>query len=165
MTDIDEKLLDGIRFIYKGIHELALQKETAYQERNQLVNVFAKMAASAGWKVWVAEHQDAPGEKPWDPEWLNVVFVDTPQGQVSWHIHEKEMDMFSWIQLRGIIIEWDEHTTEEKYRRLMALEPTMLPAPGTIDGVQLFSGVRIGVKNVDVVPDGVYTVTEGKWNK
>lgn len=121
MTDIDEELLDSMRFIYTGIHKLAHIKNEAYWERNQLVNVFAKMAYNVGWKVWVAEHVDKPGEKPWDSEWRNVVFVDTPQGQVSWHIHEKEMDMFSWISLRGPIDVWDDHTTKEKYQRLANL--------------------------------------------
>lgn len=43
---------------------------------------------------------------PKEPEWP-VAFIELPTGQVSWHIAPHP-------------IEWDGHTTEEKYRRIKA---------------------------------------------
>ena len=117
----DQTLLDQARAVYKGIHELALQKDQAYWERNQLVNVFAKMAHNMGWPVWLAEHIDKPGEPAWGPEWRTILFVQTPQGQVSWHLYIDELGMFDWAQPLEVLSPWDEHTTKEKYQRLAAL--------------------------------------------
>lgn len=48
-----------------------------------------------------------------------VVYVTTPEGQLSWHIAREDMDLFAHIPEGGVA--WDEHTTEEKYERLQRL--------------------------------------------
>jgi hypothetical protein len=53
------------------------------------------------------------------PEWASVLFIDLPAGQVSWHIHESETLWFYFVGAYDG--EWDEHTTDEKYQRV--LEP------------------------------------------
>jgi len=49
-----------------------------------------------------------------------VVYVELPTGQVSWHVQESELSLFSHAY-RDIGNPWDGHTTEEKYARLAAL--------------------------------------------
>lgn len=57
---------------------------------------------------------------PDEPNWP-VVYVDSPAGQLSWHINPDDLDLFRHVTcntvhyLRG---QWDGHDTEEKYRRL-----------------------------------------------
>ena len=58
----------------------------------------------------------------WDEAWHNCIYIDLPTGQVSWHIHDREMVQFS--HLPSYEGEWDGHDTPEKYRRLAALATT-----------------------------------------
>lgn len=82
----------------------------AYQERNRLVAFLASVYPS-GLKATAIEG--------WDPEWNGCVFIDTPQGQMSWHYHERDAGLFAHVgPYNG---EWDGHTTEEKYARLERL--------------------------------------------
>jgi hypothetical protein len=53
-----------------------------------------------------------------EPDWP-VVYVDTPAGQLSWHIAPRDMDLFEGVP-RGLV-PWDGHTTEQKYERLRKL--------------------------------------------
>jgi len=51
-----------------------------------------------------------------EDEWKNVVFIDLPTGQVSWHIHKDELVYFPGLPTyKGV---WDGHTVEEKYDRV-----------------------------------------------
>lgn len=78
--------------------------EEIYAERNAAALAFANLAVLAGWNVGCLTD---------DPEWP-VVLVDTPHGQVSWHVSAAELpDGFP--PYPG---EWDGHTTAEKNRRL-----------------------------------------------
>lgn len=95
--------------------------DAVYAERNQLVAALGKMCLAAGMPVWIQTHQSVEGEE-WDPEWCNVVFLELPTGQVSWHIHTSELKWFGWIEARNHK-PWDGHTTEEKYLRLAELKP------------------------------------------
>ena len=124
----------------------ALVRETAvneaYAERNLCVSALVSLAMSEGWVCGLGRHQEPDGsfsrpittageEWPsgdenigkitasWDPEWTNVVFIDLPFGQVSWHIHDSEMPLFA--DLPPYDRPWDGHTTAEKYARLAQL--------------------------------------------
>ncbi len=88
-------------------------KDGAYTERNRVVAAFARMAQSQGWPVAIIK-TDIPG---WDPEWHNCIFIETPFGQVSWHFHDDQRNLFPDTMV-GTGAIWDGHTTEEKYRRL-----------------------------------------------
>jgi hypothetical protein len=91
-------------------------KDGAYAERNACVAVIARLALDRGWSVGLSDH-DGPG--PLDPDWLNVVVIDLPTGQVSWHFHKNELPLFSWLpRYSGT---WDGHSTAEKYARCDAL--------------------------------------------
>jgi hypothetical protein len=92
---------------------LRKDKDAVYSERDMLVCFFAKFAVVLGWKAWVGLHE---GEQ-WDADWLNVVYVVTPYGQVSWHVHDSEVEWFSFLPRREAP-GWDGHTSVEKYARL-----------------------------------------------
>lgn len=56
---------------------------------------------------------------PSEPDW-GVLYIDTPEGQLSWHISPDDMYLFIGIPVVNDFM-WDGHTTEEKYERLRRL--------------------------------------------
>ncbi len=94
---------------------LRSEKNAAYHERNQLVAALSKLFPAR-----LARHPNA--DTTWDNDWRWIVFIDLPTGQVSWHIHDSEQDMFGHLTSGGPNT-WDGHTTEEKYQRVAALKP------------------------------------------
>jgi hypothetical protein len=89
------------------IEQLEAARDGAYTERNRLVALLASIYPSGVKKTAI------PG---WDEAWHGCVYIDTPQGQASWHFHDSEAHLFSHLPpYEG---EWDGHTTEEKYERL-----------------------------------------------
>lgn len=89
------------------------ERDAAYTERNRIVAALARLALEHGHKAWLADHPDDPA---WDPEWKTIVFIDTPQGQLSWHLHDSDVLLFEGLP-RGANA-WDGHSTPEKYERL-----------------------------------------------
>lgn len=86
--------------------------EAIYWERNQLVVFLTKLFPS-----YLALH--TPTHETWGTEWRYVVIVETPRGQLSWHIHESEKPYFDHLEIQENT--WDGHTTEKKYQRLLSL--------------------------------------------
>lgn len=84
--------------------------DQAYQERNRLVALLARLYFGGIRKT------EIPG---WDPEWHNCVFIDTLEGQMSWHYHDREARLFA--DLPEYTHEWDGHSTPEKYQRIERL--------------------------------------------
>lgn len=96
--------------------QLVKDKNQAYKERNALVALLSKMFPSA-----LGKHDET--DELWDDAWRNIVFIDLPDGQCSWHIHDTELPNFAHlIPPPGVAfpINWDGHTTEEKYERVAA---------------------------------------------
>jgi hypothetical protein len=83
----------------------------AYTERNALVAALSRLYPSH-----LMRHGDDPS---WDPEWLWIVCIETPVGQMSWHLHEPHLSMFTHLTEGPNT--WDGHTTGEKYARLARL--------------------------------------------
>lgn len=84
--------------------------DRTYTERNQIVAALSKLFHAG------LARTNIPG---WEPEWHGCVYIDLPTGQVSWHYHERDADLFSHLgPYQG---KWDGHDTPEKYRRLAAL--------------------------------------------
>ena len=55
------------------------------------------------------------------PTWP-VLTVETPTGQMCWHINPTDLDLFGHVTWADpVAIGWDGHTTEEKYQRLREL--------------------------------------------
>lgn len=94
--------------------------DTAYTERNRCVALIARMALVLGWQAGIRPHE---GDL-FDEGWNNVVMVDLPTGQVSWHYHDREAHLFA--DLPAYAGRWDGHDTPEKYRRV----DSALPLPG-----------------------------------
>ncbi len=66
---------------------------------------------------------------PAEPDWA-VVVIESPAGQLSWHIAPGDMDLFAHVQPTSRICRgWDGHCTDEKYRRLRELAATTEPFP------------------------------------
>jgi len=94
-------------------------RDEVYRERNMCVTLIARMATALGYHAGLAQHD--PKDKNWDPAWKTIVYIDLPSGQVSWHIHESEIGWFA--DLRPYPGQWDLHTNEQKYARVLAYAP------------------------------------------
>ena len=86
---------------------------SAYRERAHLVAFLARVYPSV------------IGTDPAEPDWP-VVYVKTPEGQMSWHISRDDMDLFGHVPDGGCVT-WDGLTTEQKYERLRALTARRAP--------------------------------------
>lgn len=80
------------------------QRNAVYRERAHLV---AALAAH-----YPAEMHEDPDDEDWA-----IIYVKLPTGQASWHLSPQDQDLFPHIKYGGTF-EWDEHTTDEKYRRI-----------------------------------------------
>lgn len=120
LSDVDRDL---IRFAIKRIKKDAPASEgegeldAVYAERNRCVGAIARMAQRLGWTVGLGYHTDPN----WEDDWRNIVYIDTPRGQISWHFHDSEKPLFDWMPPYDG--DWDGHTTDEKYERLAATAP------------------------------------------
>ena len=92
--------------IYKYYNE-------CYEERSRVVAALSKLFPSC-----LGKHD--PNDKEWDQDWLNIVYIDLPAGQVSWHIADDHKYLFKHLEYDNSVIS-DGHTTEEKYKRLHKL--------------------------------------------
>lgn len=88
-------------------------KDEAYTERNKLVAALSKL-----FPAYLGRHEET--DLNWGKEWLNIVYIELPTGQVSWHIHEDLLPLFAHLDY-DLKKKWDGHTTEEKYDRLLSL--------------------------------------------
>lgn len=91
--------------------------DLVYDERNRAVIALARLAKKVGWKVGVGQHD--PTDAEWDPEWRTILFVDGPVGQLSWHLHDRDIPLLAGLPTYDL--PWDGHSTAEKYERLARL--------------------------------------------
>lgn len=84
---------------------------SVYRERAHLVAHLASVYPSA------------IGTDPAEPDWP-VVYIDSPAGQLSWHISPDDAPLFAHVD-RSESVTWDGHTTEQKYARLDNLTRTI----------------------------------------
>jgi hypothetical protein len=97
--------------------QLIKEKNQAYSERNKLVAFLARL-----YPTHLKRHpeEDSGQEK----EWMNIVCIHSPVGQLTWHIHDSEVGLFDFLEEKPKLFtdcKWDGHTTEEKYARLAKL--------------------------------------------
>ncbi|MFJ2271911.1 hypothetical protein ACIO8F_40330 [Streptomyces sp. NPDC087228] len=84
------------------------QNDATFRERAHLVALLAALHPS---HTGHTGHTD-PNARDWA-----VVVIETPAGQMSWHIAERDMDLFTHVQPTNRICRgWDGHTTDEKYQ-------------------------------------------------
>jgi hypothetical protein len=98
------------------LNEATAAKDQAYSERNQCVALIAKLAAAQGYAVGLGKHD--PKDYNWEDDWRNIVYIDLPTGQISWHIHDSELEFFDGLPAYKQA--WDGHSTDEKHRRMQA---------------------------------------------
>ncbi|MGK5733205.1 hypothetical protein [Streptomyces sp. URMC 124] len=93
------------------------ERDAVYRERAHLV---AHLAALYPSHIGYTD--------PNAPDWA-IVIVEAPGGQPSWHIAERDLDLFEHvIPTNRICRGWDGHTTDEKYERIRALTASSAPA-------------------------------------
>lgn len=86
------------------------QLDRVYRERARLIALLAAVFPSA----WA--HADLES-----PHWP-IVFVSTPEGQLSWHISPEDWDLFAHVPRAaqtGAL--WDGHSTRKKHKRIERL--------------------------------------------
>lgn len=94
------------------VQTIEKRKDEAYSERNQCVALLSKLLPA-----WLEQH---PEGEDWEPAWATIVFMMLPNGsQISWHLHESELHMFTHLEHRTGH-SWDGHSTPEKYARMLA---------------------------------------------
>jgi hypothetical protein len=71
---------------------------------------------------------------PDEPDW-HVIVIDSPQGQMSWHVAAEDMDLFRHVRrTEPGDAPWDGHSTEEKYERIRRLVGSLLTVTPTGEG-------------------------------
>lgn len=120
LAHVAEVTSDALTQALADLRAITAAKDGAYAERNRLVAALARCAQALGFPVGRGKHEDQPGVA-WEPDWRNVIYIRTPEGQVSWHVHDSEMHLFDWMPV--VDQPWDGHDSAEKYRRLAAWRP------------------------------------------
>lgn len=91
------------------------QLNAVYRERDICIALLSMLAKMEGYRVYLGKDHTA------QPGWENVIYVEIPTGQISWHFPEHEWYLFS---MHGQLHEsvdnraWDGHGVEIKYRRI-----------------------------------------------
>lgn len=88
-------------------------REEVYRERDLLVFALTNVFPS-----WRSLHEES--DKSWERDWMNIVFIQLPTGQASWHIHDSELSLFVHLELKENC--WDGHNNERKYERIKKLK-------------------------------------------
>lgn len=108
-------MFDMLMCAFHDLNELTKSKDQAYWERNQLLYNLAKQYRKDSHMCLHPEE-----DKSWERDWMWIVCLHTPAGQMTWHIHDSESQRFR--SLLGVgKNHWDGHTTEDKYKRLETL--------------------------------------------
>ncbi|NMP24935.1 hypothetical protein [Sulfobacillus harzensis] len=89
--------------------EARRRKHSAYDERNRLVAWLAAQYPSS-----LERH---PANESWDNSWRWVLYIDSPVGQLSWHIRDNQLRWFDHVP-RHQGRRWDGTSTADKYARL-----------------------------------------------
>jgi hypothetical protein len=105
---------DSIAELQAKLNEAVAAKDQAYSERNQCVALIAKLAAAQGYAVGLGKHN--PKDDNWADDWRNIVYIDLPAGQISWHIHDSELPLFDKVP--AYLRAWDGHSTDEEHQRM-----------------------------------------------
>jgi hypothetical protein len=109
----NERLLADVAEARAQLAAVTAERDKAYRERAHLVAYLAACHPSV--------ITDAPDT---DDAW-KIIYVETPAGQMSWHLSGDDLDLFLHVADTGDVPggapEWDGHSTEQKYERLAEL--------------------------------------------
>jgi hypothetical protein len=98
------------------------ERDAVYRERAQLLALLATHPAVHTAVLAPADDIDEPG-------W-HLLYLHTPAGQLSWHIHPRDAALFASVEqvtASDPRAQWDGHTTGEKYDRVRALAAADTP--------------------------------------
>ncbi|MBF6460183.1 hypothetical protein IU433_14170 [Nocardia puris] len=109
-----------VRPYVRHMEAVAAERDRAYRDRAELLSVLANIFPSH-------VHADSEPESDWP-----VLYLDTPAGQMSWHINPRDLELFDMetYQAReaaGHRVTWDGHTRAEKSERLRTLAQWFMP--------------------------------------
>lgn len=125
---IGQVMMVDVPALLTAVMEKEASKNQAYWERNQLVRFLSKLFPS-----WLDRH---PAEETWEDDWRWIVMMMTPNGQLSWHIHDTELSDFDHLpradhtKKPSSHPKWDGHNFKEKYERLFGLKVEDLETKG-----------------------------------
>ncbi len=108
------------------IEDMRARKDAAYEERNRVVAALSKL-----WPSHLAHHPD--DDAGWERDWMTIVCIHSPMGQLTWHVHDSQVGLFAHLQQGEN--HWDGHSTEQKYNRLAALA-----SPGSLQPEPAITG-------------------------
>lgn len=91
--------------------EMEARKDAAYLERNQVVAALAKCFPSGIRKTAI---------EGWSDDWHGCVYIDLPAGQISYHYHDAQADLF--FGLPAYDKPYDGHTKEQVHDRLQSAQ-------------------------------------------
>ncbi len=80
-------------------------------DRNRLVALLASIFPSWQHKTKI---------DGWDPLWHDCVYIQTPEGQISFHYRADQAELFAHVPKKKTP-KWDGHDTEEKWSRVRRL--------------------------------------------
>jgi hypothetical protein len=127
-----------------ALEEMRSRKDAAYLERNQCVALIARMALKLGLDVVVGK----TAIEGWSADWHGCVYMTLPTGQVSWHFHDSQAYLFDGLP--DGTMEYDGHTTPEKYERVMAAFDDVLTPLVLFGSSNLSSHLGIGGQQVQL---------------
>lgn len=115
-----------------AVAAIAAERDKAYRERAELTALLAAL--------WPSQIRDITEDWP-------VIFIETPQGQLSWHIAQDDIDVFGHVpqSAEPASEKWDGHGTELKYERVAKLaqgiaarrKNPLIAVQGTADAAEL----------------------------
>ena len=103
-----KKIQEVVAGVEDALHALQKECDDAYSDRAKLLQLLSRM-----FPAYLALH---PPDPLWDPDWMTILFIMLPSGQVSWHLPKKDLRLFHHLARHKN--DWDGHDTEEKWRRV-----------------------------------------------
>lgn len=108
-------LIGHVKALTTELREVARERDTAYADRARLV------------ALDTAIYPTTSNTDPAWPDW-RVVYLNTPAGQLSWHIHPQDLHLFDHVPYDPDTV-WDGHTTPEKNERIADLTRILIETP------------------------------------
>ena len=107
-----EKLIEDLKLRFTGLYEFVqeTERQELYTDRNLAVLLALKEFQENGGEVGWKEADDT------DSDWV-IVWAKLPEGQVGWHIPRQDLNCMGWLEKKHI--EYDGHTTVDKFQRLI----------------------------------------------
>ncbi len=113
----------------EAVQDMEARKDAAYEERNRVVAALARLFPSGIARTAI---------EGWSDDWHGCVYIDTPEGQLSWHFHDSQAHLFDGLP--PYAGKWDGHSTDEKYQRVARLREHHLRLAGFAEGIEAAAG-------------------------